>query len=46
MLLLCVSAYLVASLLFTALYWMSVVVGRRHEEENKYLLIDAFDSGD
>jgi hypothetical protein len=34
MLLLCVSAYLVTGLLFTTLYWMSVVVGRKHDEQH------------
>lgn len=40
MLLLCVSAYLVTGLLFTALYWMSMVVGRKHDEERGYSQID------
>ena len=36
MLLLCGSAYLVTGLLFLALYWMSVVVGRKHDEHRGY----------
>jgi hypothetical protein len=41
MLLLCISAYLVAGLLFSSLYWMSVAVGKKHDEKNGYSQIDA-----
>lgn len=40
MLLFCVSAYLVAGLLFTALYWMSLAVARKHDENNTDLQIE------
>lgn len=47
MLLLCLSAYIVVGLLLTSLYWMSVFVGRKHDEEKGYLPInDSFYSGD
>jgi hypothetical protein len=41
MLLLCISAYFVTGLLFTALYWMSMVVGKRHDEEHRSSQTDA-----
>lgn len=36
MLLLCFGIYLVLGLLFTTLYWMSVAVGKKHDEEKGY----------
>jgi hypothetical protein len=47
MFLFCVSVYLVTGLLLTALYCMSVAVGKKHDEENKYFQIDTpVDGGD
>jgi hypothetical protein len=34
--LLCLSSYLVIGLLFTSLFWMSLIVARKHEEERDY----------
>lgn len=32
----CLSAYVVIGLLFTSLFWMCLIVGRRHDEERSY----------
>jgi len=37
---LCLGIYLVFGLLFTTLYWMSLVVGRNHDKEIGYLPIN------
>ena len=34
--LLCLASYLVIGLLFTLLFWMSLVVGRKHDEKKTY----------
>lgn len=33
--LLCLASYLFTGLLFTSLFWMSLVVGRKHDDEKR-----------
>ena len=44
---LCVGAYLVVGLLFSSLFWMSLIVAKKHDEQKDYVqIIDAVFSGD
>ena len=36
----CLGAYFSIGLLFTLLFWMCLIVGRRHDEERDYLQIN------
>lgn len=43
----CFGAYLAAAVIFSLLYWMALIVARRHDEEKGYLPPnDALYSGD
>ncbi|HSL47308.1 MAG TPA: hypothetical protein VK897_27965 [Anaerolineales bacterium] len=43
----CIGAYLVVALLFSSLYWMSLTVAKKHDEEKDYVqVIEAVFSGD